>query len=144
MALLENSDDFDQKIHQRLLENDPTASADLVRVYLNPVMHYLESQFPEVQDKALIREATLEAMLNYIKNPSTFKEEKKTLPNYLKMSAKGDLRNARNKEKKTKENYKKNEYILRHEANKRNKDLWDEVEDAGNREKLESLLREEF
>lgn len=145
MASLENSDDFDQKIHQRFLEKDATASSDLVSAYLNPIIRGLQSQFPEVRDEALIHGATLNAMLNYMKNPSSFKRERgKSLLNYLKMSARGDLINEIKREKKTKKNHEKNESILRHDATKRNKDLWDEVEDADNREKLEILLREEF
>lgn len=98
MASSEDFDDFDQEIHQRLLENDTDAPSQLVHRYLKGLLRYLKSEFKEVKDQTLIHDAAVDACVNYIKNPLTFDPTKRNLFSYLKMSAKGDLLNALKKE----------------------------------------------
>lgn len=77
---------------------DPTASAELAEVFLEPLVRYLRSAHPEVRDHALLYDAASDAILNYSEEPTTFDPSRRGLYGYLKMSAKGDLLNALTKE----------------------------------------------
>lgn len=139
MTSLEDFEDFDQEIHQRLLANDPSAPSNLVSVYLIPIMRWLQGRFPKVQDEAMIREAVLKAMLNYIENPSLFNPKRASLFSYLKMSAKGDLLNELERERVRIGREQEIKRKLRDEAVEQNTDTWDELQ-----EDSEILIPEEY
>jgi RNA polymerase sigma-70 factor (ECF subfamily) len=82
-----------KEIHNRLLENDPTASAELVEGTLETLIDRLQSKFPSTESE-LILDAVTDALMSYIKKPSQFDPEKRSLVGYLSMSARGDLLNA--------------------------------------------------
>lgn len=95
---LHTSAAFARRIHRRLLSDDPTASAQLARVYLEPVVAHLRASFPDVRDRDLLWDAAADAILNYAEDPSTYDPHKRGLFGYLKMSARGDLLNALDRE----------------------------------------------
>lgn len=86
-------------LHQRLLANDPLASADIADAFFEPVRLALRAKYPTT-DAALISDAVTDAYVNYIVHPTTFDPTKRSLYGYLKMSTEGDLKNALDKKKK--------------------------------------------
>jgi RNA polymerase sigma factor (sigma-70 family) len=84
-------------IHARLCQDDPVASSDLAMAYLDPLAAWLLRTNPRI-DPHFCGQAAEDAILSLIKNPQSFKPEKGSLEAYLKMSARGDLRNALEKE----------------------------------------------
>jgi hypothetical protein len=84
-------------IHVRLCQDDPVASSDLAMAYLDPLAAWLLRANPRI-DPHLCEQAAEDAILSLIKNPSSFNPEKGSLEAYPKMSARGDLRNALEKE----------------------------------------------
>ncbi len=99
MASSEDFDDFEQEIHQRLLDNDPTASSELARKFLKRLLDWLKHKFSSV-DEELICNAATDAILDYTSYPSRFNPTKLSLFGYLKMSANCDLLNILEKEKR--------------------------------------------
>jgi hypothetical protein len=96
---LHTSAAFARRIHRLLLsDDDPTASAQLARVYLEPVVAHLRAHFPDVRDRDLLWDAAADAILNYAEDPATYDPQKRGLFGYLKMSARGDLLNALDRE----------------------------------------------
>lgn len=99
---LHTSAAFGRGIHRRLLSHDPIAPAQLARVYLEPVVTHLRTHFPDVRDRELLWDAAADAILNYAEDPSTYDPQKRGLFGYLKMSARGDLLNALDRESRRK------------------------------------------
>lgn len=95
---LHTSAAFARRIHRQLLSDDPTAPAQLARVYLEPLVAHLRARFPDVRDYDLLYDAAADAILNYAEKPSTYDPQKRGLFGYLKMSARGDLLNALDRE----------------------------------------------
>jgi Sigma-70 region 2 len=87
------------RLHQRLLERDPTAAAELAAVYLDWLTDWLIAHNRRI-DPALCEEAAGEALVALIRAPPSYKPDKRRLYVYLRMSAKRDLINAINKEEK--------------------------------------------
>jgi DNA-directed RNA polymerase specialized sigma24 family protein len=86
-------DDWELAIHQRLLNRDVTAPAELAERYLLHLIKNVSSAYPKVDDPHLCSDACEDAILKYIKEPGKFDPEKLGLLAYLKMSAVGDLKN---------------------------------------------------
>lgn len=87
------------ELHRRLLALDPTAANDLVTAYLEPLAFWLQ----EVEHAAppdLRLEAAEDAVIALIRNPESYSPQKQTLEVYLRMSARGDLRNRLARERK--------------------------------------------
>lgn len=87
------------RLHQRLLAEDPIASHDLVEVYLKPLIAWLAKTDPWVPLEVRI-EAAEDALLALIRNPRSYSPERQSLEAYLRMSARGDLRNLLEKERR--------------------------------------------
>jgi Sigma-70 region 2 len=88
----------ERALHARLLAtNDPVASSDLVVAYLDRLAGLLERLNPRV-DSHMCQDAAEDAILALIKNPGSYDPNKMSLEAYLRMSAKGDLRNVQHKE----------------------------------------------
>ena len=83
------------ELHQRLLNRDETASAELVDCYMNWLVDVLKARhLPIAQhDETMILDSVTDALLNYIDHPETYKPELKSLKSFLYMSATGDLLN---------------------------------------------------
>lgn len=86
------SPDYSDPLHERLLNRDPTAPSDLAVAFLEPLITWLTEQNPSI-DSHMIAEAGEEAILALIRRPESYKPELATLEAYLRMSARGDLRN---------------------------------------------------
>ncbi len=87
------------EIHQRLLADDPTAPNDLADAYLEPLVAWLAKTDASVPPDVRI-EAAEDALLALIRNPRSYSPERQTLEVYLRMSARGDLRNLLDKERR--------------------------------------------
>jgi RNA polymerase sigma-70 factor (ECF subfamily) len=80
------------RLHLALLEGDPLAPPDIAAAYLPPLADWIERAFPRV-DSHLQQTAVEDAILNYIKRPRAFDPRLGDLASYLRMAARGDLRN---------------------------------------------------
>jgi hypothetical protein len=84
-------------LHRRLLARDPTAASDLADGYLGRLIVWLgEIDGRKPEDVRV--EAAEDAILALIRNPESYSPERQTLEVYLRMSARGDLRNLLRKE----------------------------------------------
>lgn len=86
-------------IHTRLCADDPVASSDLAIAYLEPLAAWLRRTNPSL-DPHLGDQAAEDAILSLIGKPRSFDPAKSPLDVYLRMSAKGDLRNALERERR--------------------------------------------
>ncbi|GAK61105.1 hypothetical protein U27_01003 [Candidatus Vecturithrix granuli] len=101
--------DYERQLHERLLQKEETASAELCCHFLEPLIQRFKRIFWDValRDETLICDAVTDALLNYIDNPSQYDPQRRSLEGYLKMSAEGDLKNALDKEKRRQEHFEK-------------------------------------
>ncbi len=86
-------------LHRRLLAQDPMAANDLAVAYLEPLVTWLGALAPQVHEDIRL-EAAEDALLALIRNPASYSPDRQTLEVYLRMSARGDLRNALAKEQR--------------------------------------------
>ncbi len=103
-------------LHRRLVEADPTASADLAAAYLDHLIDWLASHNRKIAPELCV-EAAEDAILALIKNPKSYDSSRQGLSAYLHLSAQGDLQN-----------------LLRREARHARGKSWESVEhtpDAG-------------
>lgn len=97
---------FDRQIHRRLLDGDLTASAELAEAYLEEIVRQVRirtagrRRFSVVKDETVVQDAAVDAFLNYVDRPDQYNPAKKSLLDYLVMSARGDLVNALRKEER--------------------------------------------
>ncbi len=153
MASSEDFDDFEQEIHRRLLDNDPTARSELAGKYLECLLDWLKHKFPSV-DQELICNAATDTILDYTLYPSRFNPAKLSLFGYLKMSADRDLRNLLEKEKRKTEHQQKLVEKILHEVVKpsidSHKDLLEDSEAlipeeyGTNQDVIKQIIEEEF
>lgn len=83
-----------RQIHERLLQGDPTASADCAQAVIGPLTKRLEGRFPELRGSDFLVDAVTDAVLSYLKRPEQYDPAKRGLLGFLTMAAVGDLRNA--------------------------------------------------
>ena len=86
-------DEWCRRIHERLLAEDPTATAELAETVGNAVFQKLQMKNPR-QDPDLVRDAAWDAIRGYLARPATFDPSRRGLMGFLVMAAEGDLRNA--------------------------------------------------
>ena len=84
-------------LHRRLVERDPTAPADLAVEFLQTLIDWLAEHNRSVHPD-LVGEAAEEAILALIRNPLSYRPEDSPLERYLRMSARGDLKNLLHRE----------------------------------------------
>lgn len=80
-------------LHIKIMAGDVTASAELAELLLPVLTERLSKKHPTVFDPDLVDTAVTDALLNYLKDPSSYKPQKSSLIGYLFMSANGDLIN---------------------------------------------------
>ena len=80
-------------LHQRLLEGDVTAPAEIAEIFLPLVADELQKWNPTLHDPHLVDIAADDALLNYLQRPSQYNPADLPLDRYLMMSARGDLLN---------------------------------------------------
>ncbi|MEO1617603.1 MAG: hypothetical protein AAFV88_17260 [Planctomycetota bacterium] len=88
------TEEWFSEIHHRLLEGDPTASAELAEKVIVPLTQRIVESNPAIEDHGLISDACSDAVLNYLSRPQAYDSQKRGLFGYLAMSAQGDLVNA--------------------------------------------------
>lgn len=86
-------------LHERISAGDRTAGSRLAFDHYETLVQRTRAGF-DVHDPHLVYEAVNDALLGYIHHPDRYKPEKSPLLNYLVMSARGDLRNALEREQK--------------------------------------------
>lgn len=89
-----------QQFLAKLLDGDPTATADFLAAFYPPLIAHVRSRNPKL-DESAHHDAAVEAIVSLVKNPRSYSPEAGlSLESYLKMSAAGDLRNLLRKEQK--------------------------------------------
>ncbi len=86
-------EDWYREIHERLLDSDPTAPAELAEEVLDKIVRGLTFKYRYLRDRVIRYDAATDALMSYIKNPKQFNPSKRGLLGYLQMAAEGDLRN---------------------------------------------------
>jgi hypothetical protein len=81
-----------EEIFERLLDGDPTAPVDLAELYLDRLTDWLIARNRRVEPESCATAAE-DAILALIKRPRAYEPERQTLEVYLRVSAKGDLKN---------------------------------------------------
>jgi hypothetical protein len=88
------SEEEERSLHQRLVEGDVTASADLARLFLDHLIDWLVKKNSSRVPEEFCAEAAAEALIALVKSPTSFTATcEKRLAAYLRMSAQADLRN---------------------------------------------------
>lgn len=95
----EQSIEMGYAFHQRLLQGDVTATAEIAEHFMEQITISLQKRFPQLDDPHMIDEAVTDAILNYFERPEQYIPSKRSLGGYLYMSARGDLLNLLNQEK---------------------------------------------
>ncbi len=99
MSIPEPSRQWQQQRHQRILQKDVTAFAEISEHALPHLVHFLEQQFPN-QDVHQYEAVAIDSLMTYQAMPEKFNPEKLSLFAYLRMAARGDMLNAIDKEKR--------------------------------------------
>jgi hypothetical protein len=99
------SDERGLALHRRLLEGDPTASADVAVAYLEPLISWLVARRRSGVSVDMCIEAAEDAVIALVKSPASFNPERGLgLGAYLRMSAQGDLKNLLQRENRHRQN----------------------------------------
>jgi hypothetical protein len=94
------SPEGERELHRRLMEQDPTAPADLARSFVEALINWLQSKNKRQITDDLFAEAAGDAIVALIKNPTSYQADRgKGLFAYLCMSAQGDLQNSLRRER---------------------------------------------
>lgn len=73
-------------LHERILQRDPVAAADVYRVFMDPILEVLEQEMGCAGDPAY--DAVIDALLPYIHAPERYDATKGRLSTYLTRAAK--------------------------------------------------------
>ncbi len=84
------------ELHNLFLSKDETAFAKLCDKYLEPTIKALRQYYFRIHriDDSIIPEIVIDSFCAYAENPKKFDPEKRSLAQFLKMDAAGDLINA--------------------------------------------------
>lgn len=93
------SDDA-QAIYQRLLNNEPDAPSDFIRLLLDPLITFLHKKHPALPDPTLATDIVVDSLLKFVQQPDRYDSTKSSIWTYLCLDVQGDLRNALDKEKR--------------------------------------------
>lgn len=88
------TEEWFSEIHRRLLEGDPTASAELAEQVIEPLTQRIAESNPGIKDQGLVTDACSDALLKYLSRPQAYDPQRRGLFGYLAMSAQGDLLNS--------------------------------------------------
>jgi len=86
------------EFHRRLLAGDPVVSAEVAERFLGELVRDTRRALLPGDDEHMADDAAADALLGYIERPVQFDPARGSLSRYLRMSARGDLRNLRAKE----------------------------------------------
>jgi RNA polymerase sigma factor (sigma-70 family) len=85
------------QLHQRLVQQDPTASRDLFTQYSSRLVAYLRQQNPRLEEDYFY-DAANDAIVSLLSHPDQYDPTRLDLGAFLRMAATGDLRNLLTKE----------------------------------------------
>jgi hypothetical protein len=85
------------RLHLRLLDHAPDAAADVCRAYFEPLLLWMERCAPKL-DPDLYLTAASQALINYLKNPTSYDPRRACLTTFLQLAARRDLSNLRRSE----------------------------------------------
>ncbi len=88
------TDAWYREVHDRLLQGDPTASADCAGAVIGPLTKRLERRFPELRASDVLVDAVTDAVFSYLRRPGQYDPTRRGLLGFLAMAAEGDLKNA--------------------------------------------------
>jgi hypothetical protein len=91
-------DDLD--LVQRLLDADPAAPSDFCEHFLPLLTADRRWVLAGVRDEQLIEEAAITAVFNFVQHPAAYDPARLGVLSYLRMAARGDLKNALNRERR--------------------------------------------
>jgi RNA polymerase sigma-70 factor, ECF subfamily len=88
-------DRYAQELHQRLLQDDPLAPAQLAEAFLDELVRRLRARAKSlhIPDDAVVLDAATDALLKYIQEPHKYNPHRSGFLTYLTMSAYRDLQN---------------------------------------------------
>lgn len=86
------------RIYERLIAGEPDAPADLIELFLDPLIHALRATYPHLPDPLLINDTVADSLLQFVQHPQRYQAAKGSLWNYLYMDALRDLHNAYQRE----------------------------------------------
>jgi RNA polymerase sigma factor (sigma-70 family) len=86
-------DDGSRVLHACLLQRDPTAPSELAETYLPLLVDWLRQAFPR-EDGALLETLAIDLVLGLAKKPEQYDPDRGSLTAYLRMAARGDVKNA--------------------------------------------------
>lgn len=98
-------------IHQRLLEGDPVAAAEIAELLLPLLVPHLKQKFASIDDPHLVEDASHQALMGYILNPNRYDPTKSNLLTYIRLVAYRDLLNLVNSEKRHRNVISIGEYV---------------------------------
>ena len=90
-------------LHNRLLDEDPTATVDIFDAVAHKLEGYLRYRFPDLApgaDPYIYVSAVYDTLTDYFKNPGKFDPDKRGLMGYLRMAAYRDMQNLFDKERR--------------------------------------------
>jgi DNA-directed RNA polymerase specialized sigma24 family protein len=93
VTLFEPSRAWQDSLHQRVLQEDVTAFAELCELALPHLVQYLEKRYPQT-DSTLHETVAIDSLLDYQSRASQYDFNKISLYAYLRMSARRDMLNA--------------------------------------------------
>lgn len=80
-------------LHQRLLNGDPTASADITDLLLGTVVKSLNGKWPGLVKSDACYDAAVEVLVTYLCDPGRYVPSRSSLLGWLVMQAHADLKN---------------------------------------------------
>lgn len=102
-ADLDQLEQLGRALHQRLLDGDVTAPAEIAETFMPLIIDRLRRGYPNLDDPHLVDTAVEDALINYFSRPQQYDPAKISLASYLRMSANGDLLNLLERDKRNTE-----------------------------------------
>ncbi|MBN1147121.1 MAG: hypothetical protein JXA78_07685 [Anaerolineales bacterium] len=99
MVLIEPPRSWQDELHERILQRDVTAFAELCEYALPFLVEFLRTRFPE-QDTPLCETAAIDCLLNYQAKAPQYDPGKISLFAFLRMAARRDTLNAIDKDRR--------------------------------------------
>lgn len=99
MTLSEPSREQQAQLHQRIVQEDPIAFAELCEKALDHLVLFLRTQFPQ-QSSHQQEQTAIDCLLNYRRRPEQFDPKKLSLLAFLRMASRYDMMNAIDKHRR--------------------------------------------
>jgi hypothetical protein len=94
-----DADQTAQALHLRVLEQDVTAISEMANLVIPITLAALKRSWPSVPDNDLLT-AVHDAFVAYMARPTIYKPERASFLTFMSIAARGDLRNAMEKERR--------------------------------------------